>query len=72
MANVHRMIRWLIERWWSIQRGIDMQVLWPECKRRAPDIDRARQAFAYHAAVDPAWIEYYGEDRLAEVIMKLE
>ena len=66
------MIRWLRERWWSIQRGIDLDALWPACKKQSANLDQARAVFASHAFNDPAWIEYYGEKRLIQEIDKLE
>jgi hypothetical protein len=45
-------------RWWRArQRAIDVELLWPVCKSRAPDLDTARVAFAIHAFRDPAWRE---------------
>ncbi len=65
------MITWIRNWWWSIQRNIDMQVLWPACKEQAANLTQARGVFAYHAFQDPAWIEYYGEARLKQVIDEL-
>jgi hypothetical protein len=48
-----------------------MQILWPSCKELAPDLDHAKAAFAVHAFNDPAWIDFYGEDRLKQVIGSL-
>lgn len=62
------MIRWLRERWWSIQCNIDITSLWPQCKKAAPSLDKARAIFAIHAFRDPAWIEHYGEERLKQII----
>lgn len=53
----------LIQRWWwSRQRAVDLQVLWPACKEMAPDLDHAKAAFMLHAINDPAWARHYGED----------
>lgn len=56
------MIRWLQRYWWALQRDVDLQILWPECKRQAPNIDQAKAAFAVHAFNDPAWVRAYGAD----------
>jgi hypothetical protein len=47
---------------------MDLMCLWPACVRQARDLDHARAAFAVHAFNDPAWIGYYGQDKLVEVI----
>lgn len=57
--------------WWKRQRNIDLNVLWPECKRVAGDLEHARGVFACHAFHDPCWIEFYGEDRLKMFIDQL-
>ncbi len=66
------MFRWLRNWWWQRQRNIDLNVLWPVCKEQAPDLERARAAFAAYAFQDPAWISYYGRDRLIKFIDHLE
>jgi hypothetical protein len=38
-------------------RRFDLEILWPECKAHAPDLDHAKAAFAVHAFNDPAWLE---------------
>ena len=69
-------MRWLLkirDWWWRRQRNIDLNVLWPECKRQCKDnLDHARGIFAVHAFQDPCWIEFYGEDRLKKFIDHLE
>lgn len=49
------MFRWLRSAWYSYQRGVDLDTLWPECKKNASDLDQAKAAFALHAFNDPAW-----------------
>jgi hypothetical protein len=57
------LIGWLLGLWRAYQRAIDLQLLWPVCKREAlaqcddPDmaLQWARVAFATHAMADPAW-----------------
>ena len=47
----------VITQWWYRRlRRIDMQVLWPACVEKAPDLDHAKAAFAAHAFNDPAWL----------------
>lgn len=65
------MIRMLKHWWWARQRAIDLRILWPQCKQLAPDMDRAKAAFAVHAYHDPAWVEFYGRDRLYTIIEEL-
>lgn len=55
-------MNWLRNWWWSRQRKMDLLILWPECKRLAPDMDRAKAAFMVHASIDPAWVCYYRDD----------
>ena len=49
------MSRWLSGPWASLQREVDVDVLWPIIRRNAESIDIARAAFALHAARDSAW-----------------
>lgn len=56
------MIRTLQNWWWARQRAIDLEILWPQCKAQAPDIEHARAAFAIHAFNDPAWVRHYQGD----------
>jgi hypothetical protein len=52
----------LIAAWWHArQRRIDLDILWPICRREANDLDHAKAAFAVHAYHDPAWLEL-GDD----------
>ena len=64
-------IRILQNWWWARQRAVDLKILWPECKKQAPDLDHARAAFAVHAFNDPAWVRFY-EERLYAVIGELQ
>ena len=43
------MINFIINKWHKRQRSIDIAILWPSCKKLAPDIDHARAAFTFHA-----------------------
>lgn len=49
-------MRWLMNLWHSRQRAIDLQILWPSCKKLAPDMTHAKAAFALHAFHDRAWL----------------
>lgn len=58
----------LIVAWWRArQRRIDIEILWPICRRGANDLDHAKAAFAVHAFNDPAWLEL-GEDAMLDFI----
>jgi hypothetical protein len=62
----------LLMRWWRAhQRAIDLQVLWPICKREAPDLNHARAMFAVHAFLDEAWL-ILGEEAIIRAINELQ
>ena len=62
----------LIQMWWRRrQRAIDMDILWPICCANAPDLDRAKAAFATHALHDRAW-QALGEEEVLRFIDRLE
>lgn len=50
-------IRWLIRKFNARRRRIDLEILWPSIRDKAPSIDRAREAFYLHAVNDEAWKE---------------
>ena len=53
-----------ISKWWYARcRRIDLDILWPICRKGANDIDHAMAAFATHCFNDPAWLDL-GEDEL--------
>jgi hypothetical protein len=61
----------LMMNWWRARlRRIDLEILWPTCKREAPDLDHAKAIFAVHAFNDPAWVSL-GQARLIEMIDEL-
>ena len=61
----------LILAWWRARmRRIDLAILWPTCVEQAPDLDRAKAAFAVHAYNDPAWLAL-GEEELFRAIDQL-
>lgn len=61
------MISTLRSWWWSRQRAIDLQILWPVCKKQATNLEQAHRAFMFHAMNDPAWVRHYGERLEAKV-----
>jgi hypothetical protein len=60
--------------WDAYRRKLDIQLLWPSCKKRAAevgsDIEVAREAFLLHALMDPAWVRL-GEDEIRRQIREL-
>ena len=68
------MIRWLMGFWYARLRQIDLNILWPICKREAsnhrPDdwLNHAKGAFALHCLHDRAWT-VLGDD---EVIRRID
>jgi hypothetical protein len=62
------MIKWLVGKWRARQRQVDLETLWPVCKKYASDPDHARMAFFLHASQDPAW-RSLGE---AEILSRIE
>jgi hypothetical protein len=61
-----------ILQWWHARtRRMDIDLLWPACKREAENLDQARAVFAVHAFNDPGWLEL-GEDEIKRQIGELE
>jgi hypothetical protein len=54
--------------WRWTQRRTDLAILWPQCKRLSPNLDKAKAAFAVHAFHDRAWM-CLGE---AEIVRRIE
>lgn len=51
-----RLWKWLFFGWWDERRrAIDLQILWPSCKRQAESLDDARAAFVVHMSMDTAY-----------------
>jgi hypothetical protein len=63
-------IHWLLGLWYHRLRRIDLEILWPECKAQADNLDLAKATFATHAFHDPAWL-YLGEDQIYHIIDRL-
>ena len=57
---------------WARRRKIDRELLWPMIKDHATSLEQAREAFAHHAFHDPAWVDFYGENRLGEIVEELQ
>lgn len=55
---------WREARIWNrTRRRIDLQILWPACKRQARgDLEQARCAFIAHMAIDPAWRDFFANE----------
>jgi hypothetical protein len=49
------LMRWLTNWLNAGRRRYDLEILWPICKARAPDLDHAKAIFAAHAFNDDAW-----------------
>jgi hypothetical protein len=61
-----------LRNWWYARlRKIDLQILWPQCRERSPDMDRAKAAFAVHAFHDRAWL-ILGEQEIYRRIDELK
>jgi hypothetical protein len=63
MSLLKRILAWWVANWHRGQRSADLRFLWPACKQLAPDLDRAKAAFAVHAYNDEAWLAL-GEDEV--------
>ena len=61
----------LLALWHWMQRRIDLRILWPECKKQAPDLDHAKAIFAMHAFHDHAWLRL-GDAEIRRRISALE
>lgn len=64
-------MQWLIGLYYRRLRRLDIKVLWPTIRSRAPDLNTAKAAFAVHASRDPAWL-VLGECALRDAIDALE
>lgn len=61
------MIAWLRGWWNRRRRKIDLEILWPQCRKLAQDLDHAKAAFAMHAFNDDAWSDLT-EDEIVTII----
>ncbi len=64
------MLNWIRDWWHARTRKLDLEILWPTCKRLAPSMDHARAAFAYHAFHDAGWLAL-GEEEIERRIEEL-
>jgi hypothetical protein len=55
-------IRWLFTPWRAWCRQIDLWLLWPTCKRLAPDLNSAKASFYWHVSHDRTWTDDYSSD----------
>jgi len=60
----------VLSGWYARCRRIDIEMLWPSCKRYGNDLDHAKAAFALHAFNDPAWL-FLGESEVTRIIYEL-
>lgn len=58
-----KILKWIVDRWHAWQRTLDVRILWPICCEVAveygDDEERhllAKQSFAMHVLMDPAWL----------------
>ena len=54
------------------KRAIDVQLLWPICVEKAPDMDHAKAAFALHVLHDSAWTKDFTERELIAYIDRID
>lgn len=57
--------------WRRHLRRIDLKILWPACKEKAPNMEIAKGAFAVHAFNDSAWTRDFSEAELTKFIEEL-
>jgi hypothetical protein len=65
------MLGWVWRLYAKRLRRLDVEVLWPELKAAAANIDEARMAFEDHAIRDPAWL-VLSMDEIDRIIAALE
>lgn len=57
------MIKWLMRAWRRRQRSIDIDILWPCCKKATGgDAAKARLMMLQHAFIDEAWSDQSPEE----------
>jgi hypothetical protein len=52
---IRRLFSYLREMLWVRCREMDLRILWPICKQKAGDLEKAREAFLLHMSIDPAY-----------------
>jgi hypothetical protein len=67
---IHRFFRWLNGLWCARLRKLDLQILWPQIRAGANDLDHAKAAFMHHCMIDHAWL-ILGEAEIARRVDKL-
>jgi hypothetical protein len=71
MITATAIVTAILDRWHARQRRIDLEILWPQIKANARDLDHARRAFAFHAFNDSAWT-CLGEGNIEKIIEELK
>jgi len=83
-TGVNRIIAWIGKKWRALLRDIDLEMLWPTCKRQAEEayerpimgqdeaLDWAKAAFMMHCTGDPAWTTDMDRDQIAAVVQGLK
>jgi hypothetical protein len=62
----------IVKRWLDkYRRAIDVQELWPVCKKIAKDDEVARATFYYHIIHDKAWTAYFSDKELRKFVSEL-
>ena len=61
---------WLFSHWNRRRRNIDIEILWPSCKSKAKDLDKARAVFRFHTSLDPAWSDL-SDDQINDIVDRL-
>lgn len=61
------MLRLILKWWHSMQRDMDLKLLWPSFKKQAPNLETARTGFIVHMSMCSC---YHGlsEEELAEFV----
>ena len=65
------MISWIRNYTDKRRRTVDLKILWPCCKEKAPNLELARAAFAFHVYQDEAWTRTYSEDEIQQLVNEL-
>lgn len=64
---IARAMLYIRAAWYARVRRVDVRILWPTCKAKAPNISVAKAAFAVHAFGDPAWL-FLGKEEVYRFI----
>lgn len=61
------LFRWIMRKWWALNRYTDLSTLWPVCLQHAETIEQARGAFYLHMCLDDAYSEFSDDEKIAYV-----